>query len=81
MPLAPWSPEGDFDINSPLLFIPEGGSSPEFSSGSVSGDQTSGQGFYFARCVSDSATHVALALGSTGGATSNSVCVALGALP
>ncbi|MDP2342555.1 MAG: hypothetical protein Q8O67_16480 [Deltaproteobacteria bacterium] len=72
--------EGDFVVGSSLLFVRQNDSFADFASGDVSGDGTSGQGFYIARCVDDAAAHVAVALGQSG-ATTNALCVSISGAP
>ena len=73
--------EGDFDPSTgAVLAIPQGGTSPEFGEGSISGDGTSGQGFFFVGCFADTDTRLAVALGQTS-PTSNALCVSIPGLP
>jgi hypothetical protein len=72
--------EGDSLFIESSLHVIEPGGSTEFASGSVSGDQTSGQGFFTVRCVSDAADHIAIAVGLSSPET-NALCVPLGGAP
>jgi hypothetical protein len=77
--------EGDWDPSSTAMLVaPPGAISPSFASGSVSGDGTSGQGFFFmGECVPDTASYVAIRMGSANDEafTSNSLCVPIAAAP
>lgn len=74
--------EGDLDFTNSTLFVMQpGGISPEFLQGSISGDGTSGEGFFFASsCFPISAEYVGIRLGSSS-PTSNALCVPVTGTP